>query len=237
MAGNYDFRHDPVLRAFGPLMERTARAYMGGDEFGAELFDLWLSGKAPEHVVLDNPRWTAYMAADKGLSDQIDAHLMQLAQKLRDGLSWRSPIPPMAPPLEVQKSPPVARCGSSIGPLAAPLQSFKTSFHAEVGSETGGYRTGYAQLHGSNRDAGDFEIEGTVQMGRVGSKLEFTFRNNQMTFNDIVDPNFKWRSDVAFATLARNIKAATGGLPPKNFRLHIRWREAGPWTYALPAVQ
>jgi hypothetical protein len=215
-SSRYDFRNDPVLRAAGPLLRAAAEAYMGGDEFGAELFELWLSGKAPSEVIFDSPKWAAYMQADKGLSLQIDRHLTEFALNFRDEFLRRSP--------------------NAI--LVSPFQPYRTSFHAEVGSASGGYRTGYTQLHGSNQSVGDFQIEGAFRMGLIaGSKLEFTFSNNQMTFNDIVDPNFKWRSDVAFANVAKNIAAATGSTPPKNFTVRIRWREPGPWSYTVPAVQ
>lgn len=43
----------------------SARAIM--DEYARELFDLWYGGTAAAVVVLDNPKWAAYMKADKGL--------------------------------------------------------------------------------------------------------------------------------------------------------------------------
>lgn len=208
------FRNDPLLRMSGQAMLAAARALM--DEYALEIFDLWFSGKAPGEVIFDNPKWAAYMQADKGLEAQIDRHLTRFALKFRDD-SLRNPAA-------------VPRAGLL-------NQLYKTSFHAEVGPAYGGFRTGYSQLHGSNQAVGDFQMQGTFSMKpAAGSTLEFTFTNNQMTFNDKVDPNFKYKADAVFANLARNLSASAGGPPPKDYILRIRWRESGPWTYSIPAA-
>ena len=206
-------RDDPLLSVSGQGMLAAARALM--DEYALEIFDLWFGGKAPREVVFDSQKWAAYMQADPGLSAQIDRHLTTFALKFRDDFFTRSPG---AKPV-------------------APNQIYRTSFHAEVGSASGGYRTGYSQLHGSNQAAGDFQMEGTLSMAPApGSELAFTFTNNLMTFNDKVDPNFKYKPDAVFANLAKNLAAATGGPPPRDYILRIRWREPGPWTYGIPAA-
>jgi hypothetical protein len=210
---NNRFRDDPLLRVSGQAMLTAARAAM--DEYAREIFDLWFSGKAPSEVVFDNQKWAAYMQADAGLSAQIDRHLTNFVLRFRDDFFMRSP---RATP-------------------RLPNQPYQTSFHAEVGPTFGGYRTGYAQLHGSNLAAGDFQMQGTFSMApALASNLEFTFTNNQMTFNDKVDPNFKYKTDAVFANVAKNLAAATGGPPPKDYILRIRWREPGPWTYSIPAA-
>jgi hypothetical protein len=80
-------------------------------------------------------------------------------------------------------------------------------------------------------------MQGILSMALApGSDLEFTFTNNLMTFNDKVDPNFKYKTDAVFANLAKNLAAASGGAPPKDYILRIRWREPGPWTYSIPAA-
>ena len=207
------FRDDPLLRTAGQGMLAAVRAYM--DEYALEIFDLWFSGKAPSQVIFDNPKWAAYMQADQGLSAQIDRHLTTFALMSRDDFFRRSP--------------------AGLRPVLS-NQPYKTSFHAEVGPALGGFKTGYSQLHGSNRDVGDFQMQGTFSMvPAAGSKLDFTFANNQMTFNDRVDPNFKYKADAIFADLAKNLAAATGGPPPKDYILRIRWREPGPWKYSIPA--
>ena len=207
------FRDDPLLRLSGQGILAAARAYM--DEYALEIFDLWFSGKAPGEVVFDSRKWAAYMQADAGLGAQIDRHLTRFALKFRDEFFLRSP---------------------DATPVAS-NQLYQTSFHAEVGPEFGGFRTGYSQLHGSNQAAGDFQMQGILSMALApGSDLEFTFTNNLMTFNDKVDPNFKYKTDAVFANLAKNLAAASGGAPPKDYILRIRWREPGPWTYSIPAA-
>lgn len=238
MAGrSYDFRNDPVLSRAGPMMAGAALDAM--DEFGKELFGLWLDGTAPEHVLIEDSKWAAYMAANQRLTDQIDAELTKFAESYRDR---HAPTPLPRP--QRQRPDPNPRCRPDWGPINVPHQPYYCQFHAEIGSKWGAYRTGYDQLHGSDRNAklpgsygGDFEIEGMMQMAQIGSKLEFTFRNNQMTFNDTINPNAQYNLDVALANLARNIKASAGGPPPKDYKVHIRWREPGPWSYTIPAVQ
>jgi hypothetical protein len=207
------FRDDPLLRGSGQGMLAAARAYM--DEYALEIFDLWFSGKAAGEVVFDSPKWAAYMQADQGLGAQIDRNLTTFALKFRDDFFKRSPA----------------------GKPVLSQQPYQTSFHAEVGPSSGGYRTGYSQLHGSNQSAGDFKMQGIFAMApAVGSKLEFTFTNNQMTFNDKVDPNYKYKSDAVFANLAKNLAATGKGPAPRDYILRIRWREPGPWTYSIPAA-
>lgn len=85
------FRDDPLLRVTGQAMRvgvlAVARACM--DEYALEIFDLWISGKAPGEVVFDNPRWAAYMQHDQGLTGQIDRHLNTFALKFRDDFNAR----------------------------------------------------------------------------------------------------------------------------------------------------
>jgi hypothetical protein len=207
------FRDDPLLSASGQGMLAAARAYM--DEYALEIFDLWFGGKAAGEVVFDNPRWAAYMQADQGLSGQIDRHLTTFALKFRDDFFKRNPA---AKPV-------------------VPSQPYQTCFHAEVGPSSGGYRTGYSQLHGSNQSAGDFKMQGLVSMAPgAASKLDVTFTGNLLTFNDKVDPNFKYKSDAVFANLAKNLAASGNGPAPRDYILRIRWREQGPWTYSIPAA-
>ena len=204
---------DPLVKASGQGMLAAARAYM--DEYAREIFDLWFGGRAPDEVVFDNPKWAAYMQADAGLGAQIDRHLTTFALKFRDDFFARSP---------------------GANPVVS-HEPYRLTFHAEVGPPSGGFKTGYSQLHGSNQTVGDFQMQGTFSMAAAAeSKLDFAFSNNQMTFNDKVDPNFRYKTDAVFANLAKNLAMATGGPPPKNYILRIRWREAGPWTYSIPAA-
>lgn len=217
MAGpTYHFRNDPLLRVGGGAISETvklaATAYM--DDYALELFALWYTGKTSGTVILDNPKWAEYMRADKGLHAQIDRQLIQFAEYRRDEFFRRS----------------------QAGTPALSSQSHRLQFHAEVGGHYGGYKTGYSVLHGSNQSVGDFQIQGVYSMAPgAPSKLNFTFLNNQMTFNDIVDANYRYKIDAVFANLSRNLGMATGA-HPRDYILRIRWREPGPWTYSIPAA-
>jgi hypothetical protein len=183
------------------------------DEYALELFKLWFNGRAPSVVVLDNPKWAAYMRADRGLREQVDHHLTALAGKIRDDFFL---------------------CSAAAKPVVS-NHPYRTSFHAIVGGKSGGYRTGYLVLHGSNKKVGDFQMQGVYSMAPTGdSQLKFTFINNELTFNDRVDPNFNWKSDRMFGYIARHIGAAASA-PPKDYTVRIRWRDPGPLTYCIPA--
>jgi hypothetical protein len=204
----------PAEQAAAEAMLASARALM--DEYALELFDLWIGGKAPPEVIIDNKRWAAYMAADQRLSDQIDRHLIRYAQKYRD---------------DVLSKPTCSGFSVNVS-----NQPYETSFHAEVGTTIGGLRTGYNVLHGSNRDAGDFQLKGfLVTTPGARDTVIFSFINNKMTFNDKVDPNYKYSADASLETLAKNIKTALKGTPPRDFIVRIIWREMGPWRYEIPS--
>ncbi|RDJ23303.1 hypothetical protein DWF00_21970 [Bosea caraganae] len=188
-------------------------------EHAQELFDLWFSGEAKDVEVFDNQKWADYMRADKGLEGQIDEHLVRYAAFVRD---------------EAQSAGKVLADGR----VSLPFQPYKTQFHAEVGDASGGYVTGYAVLHGSNRDAGDFQMSGTVSIEPKrgdASKLFVKFTNNLLVFNDKVDPNYRYSSDVTFERLALNMSRALQARRPKSFIIRIAWSEPGPWVYEIPA--
>jgi hypothetical protein len=142
-----------------------ARAMM--DEYAREIFDLWFSGKAPAEVTFDNAKWASYMRAEKRLQQQINCQISAYADLIRDGVN------------------------SSPGRLR---QTFSHTFHAEVGSAQGEYRTSYDVLHGSNLSAGDFVIAGRVTAIRSGppeSAYTVTYDDLEFVFNGIVDINKK----------------------------------------------
>jgi len=203
--------------------EFTARVMLGGahvimDEYAQEIFDLWFSGNAPDEVIFDNPKWAEYMKADKGLEKIIDDHLVRYAKYLRDEALRGGKILPD-------------------GRIDLKFQPYKLQFHGEVGTQTGGYNTGYTVLHGSHRTVGDFQISGTISIEQASLKapnLTVKYTNNVLVFNDIVDPNYQYGSDATFDRLARNMTRAMGQRPPKNYTLRIVWREAGPWLYEIP---
>jgi len=85
---------------------------------------------------------------------------------------------------------------------------------------------GYQYLHGSNAEAGGFEVEGTASQLDSSSGLisvDLTY-----TWNDIMDPNPEYLSDRAKAAFAELI--TLGGAESYDF--HVTWKE----TYVVSCV-
>jgi hypothetical protein len=200
---------DPSFKLTAEAMLRSVRAVM--DEYALEIFDRWFNGKTTGEVTFNTPKWAAYMRADKRLPRQIEDQLRVHADCLRD---------------RVERSP---------NHLVDRLQ---LSFHAEVGSESGGYRTGYNVLHGSNRDVGDFGITGrftAVRSGAPGSAYTVTYDDLEFVFNDIVDVNKRWAADAVFGRTAANLARCLGTGPPKDYTLRIKWKAVAPMTIMVGA--
>jgi hypothetical protein len=93
-------------------------------------------------------------------------------------------------------------------------------FHAEF-PENSGF-SGYALLHGSNKDVGDFLLAGFAEVqeavdpaeGDYDIELELRF-----VFNDIVDPNGKYVMDRIRSIVAHFFTV----LQPRSYRLSINW--------------
>jgi hypothetical protein len=183
------------------------------DEYAREIFDLWFGGKAPAEVTFDSPRWAAYMRAEPRLAQQIQTELAVYADLLRNEIE-----------------------SSSSSRLARP---FTRVFHAEVGSDVGGYKTGYDVLHGSNGAAGDFVISGqaiAVSSGPNGAACLVTYTNLQFVFNDIVDANRKYNSDSMGLNVAKNLATALHAPQPKDYMLRIKWAATAPVVIPVPPV-
>jgi hypothetical protein len=192
----------------------TARMMLGGvwvamDKHAWQIFDLWFNGNAPAEVTFDSEEWASYMNASDGLQQQIHAQLTVHAQQLRNRLS-RGPDRLREP--------------------------FHLTFHAEAGSADGGYTTGYDVLHGSNRTVGDFEIRGRFTAIRSGLPVPtytITYDQVSFVFNDIVDINRKYKSDISFGRVAANMARCLNVGPPKDYTLHIKWTAEKPVTMEL----
>jgi len=181
------------------------------DEYAREIFDLWFGGNAPREVVFDSPKWANYMRASTKLSQQIDYQLKLYAELCRD---------------QVDASP---------GTLN---KTFTIPFHGELGSDTGGFLTGYNILHGSNKCVGDSTISGqltAVRLGQPGSAFNVTYNRLNFVFNDIVDANMKWRADILAARVARNMARSLDGPPPRDYTLRIKWSAIGVVIVQVPA--
>lgn len=204
-------------RLFSPSLEQvanvaTAQTMLAGireylDEYAREIFDLWFEGKVNGEVTFDNPKWANYMRAEANLARHIDTQLSAYADSL------------------------AAEVAANNGRLSRP---FKLTFHAEVGSSTGGYRTGYAVLHGSNKSAGDFQVTGNLMATRLAPAqgvYTVTFNNLVFVFNDIVDANKKYASDVTGLRLANNLARVLRVGPPRDYILRIKWSPVGPKVF------
>ena len=72
---------------------------------------------------------------------------------------------------------------------------------------------GYQYLHGTNEDAGGFNIAGTITKFENGMVIyDLTY-----TWNDIIDPNISYVSDVKKAKFAQYIAN------PEDYEIHISW--------------
>jgi len=216
---------DDLLRggAWAILGGVLAAQHFIGDDFGMELFLRWFSGLYDD-VTLDSDKWAAYMRAEEHLPAQIQTQLTTLAYGLRrlndaDGTCEGE--------IKVVEQKPGMLRGT-----------FLWRFHAEVGTgggnrlKYGSYFTGYDLLHGSNKDAGDFTIEGQFTVQRAGpptSASTVTYDQLLYTFNDIADQNTKYGTDVSFARMSHNMSACMGlKNRPKDYRLHIKWKAESP---------
>lgn len=77
--------------------------------------------------------------------------------------------------------------------------------------------SGYMLLHGSNADVGGYQIEGTVNKDEKGTiTYDMTY-----TFNDIIDPNFRYKQDK----VCYNLNSA------------LNYNEEGTGTFILNALK
>ena len=76
---------------------------------------------------------------------------------------------------------------------------------------------GYQYLHGTNADVGGFQIQGTITKLNNGDCIfDLTY-----TWNDIMDPNPVYASDVKKANFAKIIPFAK----PSDYKISISWRD------------
>jgi hypothetical protein len=117
---------------------------------------------------------------------------------------------------------------NELGPLVTEFANRKKmgrfpiahTFHAEF-PENSDF-SGYALLHGSNKEVGDFKLLGWADVGEANEpglgaydiELELRF-----VFNDIVDPNGNYSSDRIRSRLANFLLLGK----PRSYRLSISW--------------
>jgi hypothetical protein len=193
--------------AFFENVDDLFRAKPNGTGFGRQIFDTWFEGQAEEDVILDDDRWAKYMDSEPRLHDQIT-------------IAFRKEADATAAFIEVYEG--------KYGGL------FAIRFHAEVGSAGGGYGSGYQLLHGSNKKAGDFTINGSVSGTRDGDGYLITFDNIEYAFHDIVDPLTSNSLDTELAKVMYNAGMCLNGRAPKEFRVHIKWSSKAPIIMRVP---
>jgi hypothetical protein len=208
----------PVTATAAKLARKATQLAMG-DKQGRQLLELWMSGAAPAEVTFDDDEWGAYMRAEPNLAAQIQSRLNADASAL-------------------------ATRAKSSGAISEP---YSATFHGQVGNssttlEIGGYFTGYQILHGSAKQgaAGDVQIEGTVTASaRAGATVGgvVTFSNLRFVWNDVIDPNPKYKADSVLANYATWEKEyTTGGPKPRNYAVHIKWNAKAPVTIVVPGA-
>ena len=206
----------PVTAAAAKLARKATQLAMG-DKQGRQLLELWMSGAAPTEVTFADDEWGAYMRAEPHLAAQIQAKLQADAATLA---------------IRAKQS-------------GAISELYRATFHGEVGNssttlEIGGYFTGYQVLHGSAKQgaAGDVQIEGAVTASAGAGPAAgavVTFDNLRFVWNDVIDPNPKYKADSVLANYAAWEKEyTTGGPKPRNYVVHIKWSAKAPVTIVVP---
>ena len=89
--------------------------------------------------------------------------------------------------------------------------------HAEIEN---GYLTGYELLHGTNATVGDFQIVGNYTSA-INGKWKYYFFNVELTWNDIIDPNYSLFGDNVLAFIFKRYPGAN----PADYVIRIRWKQ------------
>ena len=104
-----------------------------------------------------------------------------------------------------------------LGQELSPGTSQSIDMTCSMEIENGEDIIGYQYLHGTNADAGDFQIQGTISKDEKGNvTYDLTY-----TWNDIIDPNFMYSSDSKKAEFAKSIPFAN----PTDYTIHISWSD------------
>ena len=87
-----------------------------------------------------------------------------------------------------------------------------TSMEIENGEDI----IGYQYLHGTNAEAGGFQIHGSIK--KDGEKIIYDLT---YTWNDIIDPNYQYSSDAVKARVAKMIPFAK----PSDYQIHLSFND------------
>ena len=97
----------------------------------------------------------------------------------------------------------------------------QTSMEIENGEDI----IGYQYLHGTNMDAGGYQIQGTITKNESGDLV----LDLKYTWNDIIDPNLMYSTDKWKSEFAKKFA------DPQDYEVHISWNDkttiyADGWT-------
>jgi hypothetical protein len=165
----------------------------GMDDAGEIILGTYLNGDGSPVSVFDDPFWNGYMMRHRNLRGQIYSQLTSAVEKLVADLECRKDSPARIP--------------------------LSVRFHAEFPENSN--KTGYALMHGSNRDVGDFLIVGWAEPGKRASDGSYRM-NLDMSYvwNDIIDPNGNYTMDKIQSGIATVVMLGKN----KSYHLHIGWR-------------
>ncbi len=90
-------------------------------------------------------------------------------------------------------------------------------------------KTGYMLLYGSNENVGNYQIKGMVSRDSTGAATyDLTY-----TFNDIMDPEFKYASDRKEYNQLRFLKEHfDNSITMNDYNIHISWSDTTVFHYA-----
>ena len=110
------------------------------------------------------------------------------------------------------------KVGDIVMPIGDALEegsSIKVSMQIPMEIENGEGIIGYQYLHGTNADAGGFQINGTISKNNKGDIILSLI----YAWNDIMDPNPNYATDIKKSDFAKQIPF----INPKDYEMHIIW--------------
>ena len=143
---------------------------------------------------IEDPKWSKYMKDSKELATTIDEKLRKYSKE------YLKPINFITGKGEIN-----------------------VHFHAELFN--GENVTGYNFLNGTNKDVGDFDTWGTYTIKREKNsncyKIEYDL---EFTWNDIIDPNPKYATDVYKSVYYTELTKSFLKKKPYDYEISIRWK-------------
>lgn len=177
---------------------RSEGSDFDSDWAGRAILERYLAGEG-DWYISNSPRWTEYMKASDKLRQQLRPKIVEQARALaRLGVDTRFPV--------------------------------AMSFPAEL--ENGEGIIGYQYLHGTNQDVGGFQIIGVADVSHDYGECvqgESVCRipgatvtmHVQFLWNDIIDPNPKYGTDIVKAIIAEIISFGEA----EAYTISIAWTE------------